>query len=136
MTSDTPSLDQRRARHAWSAVEKAKATGNINEYAREAKQLPVRIKTAGVGQALAFLNAKSSEKAQDPKRFLLLDLGGWLFDERELCPRPDGSVEPGAILKAIILGDQNLLRRVTAEALDYLQWLTRLSEAESTADGQ
>ncbi len=61
--AEQPTLEQRRALHAWKAIQalpaEDKATDN---YAREAKRLPLRIMTAGLGQALAFLDAKRGSK--------------------------------------------------------------------------
>jgi CRISPR-associated protein Cmr5 len=52
-----PTLDQRRACHSWQAVEHLKTLKKeeAKEYAGEAKKLPMRITSAGLGQALAFL---------------------------------------------------------------------------------
>lgn len=126
MSDSRPSLDQRRARHAWQVVERAAKLKEPNDFAREAKRLPVRIKTAGLGQVLAFLAAKGGEA----RRLLLVQLGDWLLKKRELAQWPQGAREDNALVKAIINGDANLLRRATEETLLYLQWLTRFSEAE------
>lgn len=131
MTDSRPTLDQRRAQHAWQAVEQARGLkgGDSQNFAQEAKRLPVRIKTAGLGQALAFLGAKAGK--DDHRSRLLTELSNWLLDERNLAtPRKDTEPHQRLIL-AIIDGDANLLRRATEEALLYLQWLTRFSEAES-----
>ena len=132
MSDNRPTLDQRRAQHAWKAVEGAGKLRDAKEFAREAKRLPVRIKTAGLGQALAFLNAKSG--VNDYRGQLLKELGDWLLKERGLAPRPKGSDGRNAVIQAIICGDATLLRRATEEALFYLQWLTRFSEAEFKPD--
>lgn len=132
MSDNRPTLDQRRAQHAWKAVEDAGQFRDAEDFAREAKRLPVRIKTAGLGQALAFLNAKSkSDKDyQDHRSRLLKELGDWLLKERRLASWPKEANDRKAVIQAIINGDANLLRRATEEALLYLQWLTRFSEAE------
>ncbi len=136
MSDGRPTLDQRRAQHAWKAVEQAGNLKETKDFAREAKRLPVRIKTAGLGQALAFLNAKSkSDKGGDDYRSrLLTELGDWLLKERGLASPTEGANDGNALIKAIINGDANRLRRATEEALLYLQWLTRFSEAEFKPD--
>ncbi len=74
MTDGHQTLDQRRAAHAWAAVEEL--PGKIGgDYAREAKRLPVRMLTSGLGHALAFLRAKS--KRGDTNERLLHDLSDW-----------------------------------------------------------
>ncbi len=136
MSDSRPTLDQRRAQHAWKTVEQAKASLNAKkdkeDFAREAKRLPVRIKTAGLGQALAFLLAKAKQdknKGEDARGRLLVALGDWLLKERELATRPNAAADR-VLIQTLINGDANLLRRATEEALLYLQWLTRFSEAE------
>lgn len=120
-------LEQQRARHAWTAVREVKgARGKIDtgEYLREAKRLPVRILTSGLGQAIAFLNAKG-EGARDR---LTGDVARWLLKERRLGS--DASQFTGrALIEEIVTGAVDL-RRATEEALSYLQWLTRFAEAE------
>ena len=134
MSDSQPTLDQRRAQHAWKAVERAGGLSDKDkkDFAREAKRLPVRIKTAGLGQALAFLNAKSN--GGDCRGRLLKELGEWLLRERRLASRPNGANDHDAVIRAIIDGDADLLRRAAEEALLYLQWLTRFSEAEFKPD--
>lgn len=134
MSDSQPTLDQRRAQHAWKAVERAGKLQDAKDFAREAKRLPVRIKTAGLGQALAFLNAKSKSDSEDYRGQLLKELGNWLLKERDLVPWPKGATDRDAVLQAIIGGDAKLLRRATEEALFYLQWLTRFSEAKFKPD--
>ena len=134
MSDSRPTPDQRRAQHAWKTVECAVHTLNDNakkDFAREAKRLPVRIKTAGLGQTLAFLLAKAkSDKGEDARDRLLVALGDWLLKERLLASQPNGAIAQDSLIQAIIKGDANFLRRATEEALLYLQWLTRFSEAE------
>lgn len=134
MSDSRPSLDQRRAQHAWQAVEQARELGPNakKDFARETKRLPVRIKTAGLGQALAFLNAKAKsdkDKGEDARGRLLVALGDWILKERRLASQPNGAIAQDSLIQAIIHGNASLLRRATEEALLYLQWLTRFSEA-------
>ena len=129
MSEGRPTLDQRRARHAWDAVERARGPRDV-DYAREAKRLPVRIRTSGLGQAVAFLNAKAGKDERDPRVTLLKDLGDWLLARRGLAAVPAGGIRRDSVMTAILGGDAGLLRRATEEALLYLQWLTRFCEAE------
>ncbi len=125
-----PTLAQRRARHAWTGVEDAKRmlrNGADKDYAREAKRLPVRIVTSGLGQALAFLNAKGG----GGRELLAKHLAQWLLVERRLAKgAAPVDVDGKALCRAIIEGDSDLLRRATGEAQSWLQWLTRFAEAE------
>ncbi len=62
--NNRPTLDQRRARHAWEAVKRAKlragphAKQDPKKFGGQAKKLPTRIMAAGLGQALAFLEGQ------------------------------------------------------------------------------
>lgn len=135
MRADTATLDQRRARHAWDAVERMKvASGNIGgDYEREVKRLPVRVLTAGLGHALAFLRAKGKQDGGDANAALLSDLADWVLDKYD---NPDsGRPQPSraALIEAIVKGDATFLQVSTDEALAYLQWLGRFAEAELKA---
>ncbi len=123
-----PTLAQRRAQHAWQAVETARGelgSADKSEYAREAKRLPVRIMTSGLGHALSFMRAKSRDAAVR----LTDDLAQWLLRERGLAGNT-ANHNSKALIGAIIEGDADFLRCATEEALLYLQWLSRFAEAE------
>ena len=127
-----PTLDQRRARHAWEAVARVKGRpGDVQKaYQREAKRLPVRTLTAGVGHALAFLKAKNNDANDE----LLRDVADWIIDKRK---RPDSPAErppADALIKEIVKGDGTFLQVTTDEVLAYMQWLTRFAEAELEDD--
>jgi CRISPR-associated protein Cmr5 len=133
--SSLPALDQRRAKHAWEAV-KAVAGAHVREvngkrepdkiakkYGTQARKLPTRIMTSGLGQALAFLKAK--DYAPD----LLRAIADWVLDKRanpdSKKPRPADD----ALLLDIVNGNSDFLRRATEETLAYLQWHNRWVES-------
>ncbi len=121
--SGTATLEQQRARHAWEAVDRAKGK-NGEDYAREAKRLPVRIMTSGLGASLAFLDAKNKTEVSD-------DLADWLLTHRRLFDRGSSQESKTKALKrAIVKRDADFLRHATEEAMLYLKWLTRFAEAE------
>ncbi len=128
MTTSGPTLDQRRAKHAWEAVQKARGrTGahgkqDFEKFTTEVKKLSMRIMASGLGQALAFLEAKKEVSG------LLAELSDWVVERRGI--RSGGA---GSLLRAVIEGDSDLLRRATDEALAYLQWLKRFVDAENLA---
>lgn len=106
-------LAQRRAAHAWGAVEQARKTGDVGEFADRAKKLPVQILVNGLGQSLAFLRAKGKAPQLEEA------LTNWMSE------RLPGN---GRLLERIVQGDSNFQRMATAEALAYLQWLVRFAE--------
>ena len=136
MSETRPTLDQQRALHAWRAVENARERDDAAEYKREARRLPVRIRTSGLGQALAFLGAKANagKGDGDASSVLLVDLDSWLLKERKLGVSVQAVGGPQTLIEHIINGDSRLLRRATEEALSYLQWLTRFAEAGIESD--
>jgi CRISPR type III-B/RAMP module-associated protein Cmr5 len=125
MRQSKPTLEQDRAQHAWSAIQKAVRLGNDDKkkYGTEVKQLPVRILAAGLGHSLAFLSAKG----EPGHTALLKDLSEWV------CQRLAGKVK-GDLLQSIVQGDSIFLRRATDESLSYLRWLVRFAEAEGLTD--
>jgi CRISPR-associated protein Cmr5 len=119
--SNVQTLDQRRAAHAWEAVQKAGALQEQDrkEFGIEAKKLPARILASGLGQALAFLEAKHQAE------LLRLALADWIAQRRP----PRNGEEPRLVVR-LIKGNADFLRFATAESLAYLTWLVRWCEAE------
>ena len=127
-----PTLDQRRARHAWQSVAQMTKHSRDHQkaYRREAKRLPVRTMTAGLGHALAFVNAKRNVANDE----LLRDVADWVLQKRG---QPESVLErpkAGALIEKIIKSDGIFLRTTTDEVLAYVQWLSRFAEAELEDD--
>jgi CRISPR-associated protein Cmr5 len=137
-----PMLEQRRAKHAWKAVEQIVADhvkkqgpkrlpdDQAKKYGRHAKRLPARIHAAGLGQALAFLYAKQ----EAPE--LLQRLGDWVLDKRH---NPFSEKPPPvekALIEAIVVGEADFLRRATEESMAWLLWLNRFADAEGLTEGE
>lgn len=117
-------LDQKRAAHAWSQVQKVKTEATPEErksFKVQIKKTPVRIVSAGLGQALAFLKAKGY--APHLQRALT-----------EWVEQRVGKAEGKDLLLRIVEGDAAFLRRATAECLAYLEWMVRFAEAEGLMD--
>jgi len=128
-------LDQRRAKHAWDAVtsfrqKDGKYEHKAKKYAGEAKKLPMRIMSAGLGPALAFVLAKAKDKKPDLTK-LHDHLTDWVVKKR-----PMKASKPNSLMESIINGDAVFLRRATDETLAYLQWLNRFAEAEGLTDDE
>ena len=139
MTADATvrqTLDQRRAAHAWSAVQTVIAShvGKCGpdevakKFAGHARQMPVRVMTAGLGQTLAFIAAKKEAP------MLLSALDDWVLVKRDRLDSDAAASEPKTLLERIIAGDAAFLRRATEEAQAYLLWLNRFVEAEGLTD--
>lgn len=128
-------LDQSRADHAWGVVkdlvkDHVKSVGgkrvpdeHAKKFGTQVKKLPTRIMTSGLGQALAFLEAK--DYAPD----LLKALADWMQKRR---PVRDG--DDKRMVVRVIQGDADFQRYATAECLAYLQWLVRFADAQALTD--
>ena len=129
-------LDQRRARHAWTQIESVQREfkrKEQDEYAGQAKKMPIRILTSGLGAALAFLLSKARTGTRDEKRHFVqlhLDLTDWVIRQRPLT----AAVNPGSLLESVIQGDADFLRLATDEVMAYLQWLNRFAEAQGLGE--
>jgi CRISPR-associated protein Cmr5 len=129
--SAAQTLDQRRAAHAWTAIQNLKRNPQQperEEYAGEAKKLPIRIMTSGLGQALAFLLAKAKDKKKSLHQ-LHEDLTDWVLRQRGLR-----GLAQDSLIRSVIEGNSDFLRQATDEVLAYLQWLNRFAEAELRSD--
>ncbi|MCI0427400.1 MAG: type III-B CRISPR module-associated protein Cmr5 [Nitrospiraceae bacterium] len=129
-------LDQRRARHAWQAVQAAKKQEGCHEmqdpkkFGGQARKLPIRIMASGLGQALAFLKAKNNAPG------LLVEIADWVLDKRANPESKKAKPGDDALLNQIITGTSDFLRRTTDEVLAYLLWLNRFAEAEGLTEGE
>jgi CRISPR-associated protein Cmr5 len=133
-----PTLEQKRALHAWKEVEDliSKYTNKKDqeEYEGEAKKLPSRIINAGLGQALAFIHAKRNKKK--PLELLEKHISDWILIERKLLPIiSNNDTPPKILLEAIVKSNSSeYLRRVTDETMAYMIWINRFLEAQIEPD--
>lgn len=119
-------LDQKRAAHAYQVVGQVKdqSEADRKQFKIQVKKLPARIIASGLGQALAFLEAKRYAPV------LRTGLAQWI-EQCEAEHNVVGAAPPGdRLLFRLIHGDSDFLRFVTAECLAYLQWLVRFTDAE------
>ncbi len=133
-----PTVDQQRAKAAWNAIEDAKKLkgDQPKAFGGHAKKLPMRIRAAGLGQALAFVRAKAHPKGETAETkegmVLLLDvLGSWVLSR---VPSPNAGKDDNALIEAILNGNSLFLRCAAAEAIAFLEWLNRFAEAEGLVD--
>ncbi|MHB1559362.1 MAG: type III-B CRISPR module-associated protein Cmr5 [Isosphaeraceae bacterium] len=116
-----PTLDQKRARHAFALVQKARLDqADLKVFKTQVKKLPARIIASGLGQALAFLEAKRYAP------HLRCGLSQWIKECGTVGEAPDDD----RLLIRLIAADNTFLRFATAECLAYLQWLGRFTDAE------
>lgn len=112
------SLSQQRAKHAWEAIQKASQRSDFGKaFADPAKKMPARIRASGLGQTVAFMRAKEGGE-------VLKVVTDW-------CHLRKLTKESGEDSLMIQFNDGTAddLRLLTAEALAYLEWLVRFSDA-------
>jgi len=119
------SLEQERAKLAWDRVLAAKEESYAGKYGQLARSAPADIQTNGLGQTLAFWNAKG--KAHH--RALLDHVSQWVKGKM-------GFSESDLLKWIINTADTDGYRRATAEAAAFLIWLKLFAEAELPKEGE
>lgn len=122
------SLEQKRAANALKVVqdiEKADYDGKFRSYV---ERLPASIVINGLGQALASELAaagRSEEGKSDSKahKRLFDEIELWLLKERKIYSEKKG------LMNAIVNGSQEEYILAQSEALAYLEWLKKFSQA-------
>ncbi|MDW8172388.1 MAG: type III-B CRISPR module-associated protein Cmr5 [Anaerolineae bacterium] len=110
-------LQQRRAAHAWEAVEQVDKKSFKKDYGSLVRSLPAMIQTDGLAHTLAFLNAKGKEHHKSAYN----TVSQWVMSQLG---------KSGNLLEALLEFSTNDYRRATSEALAYLHWLKRFVEAK------
>jgi CRISPR-associated protein Cmr5 len=110
-------LQQKRAAHAWSAVEQVDRKSFKKDYGSLVRGLPAMIQTDGLSHTLAFLKAKG----KDHHKSAYGTLSQWVMSEIG---------KDGDLLEHLLSCGTNEYRRATSEALAYLHWLKRFVEAK------
>ena len=118
------SLEQERAKAAWNCVAAVKGQSHAGKYGQLARSAPADIQANGLGQTLAFWNAKGEAH----HRALLDDVSTWVKGQMKFS-------EDSLLEWVIKTADTNGYRRATAEAIAFLTWLKRFAEAELPKEG-
>jgi CRISPR-associated protein Cmr5 len=122
--SQQRSLEQKRASDAWKCVSERVPKDHKEKYCQAAKGAMADIQINGLGQALAFWNAKRQKEAH--YKDLLAHVSDWVMDQLH---KPHDT--PNALLDWVInSASTEEYRRATSEAMAFLAWLKRFAEAE------
>ena len=144
-TKTRPTLEQRRAAHAWSFIEHVsknrkllipdksnpaslKATDQDKKLGTEIKKLSTRIIASGLGQAITFLHAKEAAPLLEQV------ISQWLLNDRPEKFNEQLKSNGKDLIDKIIHSSSANLRDQTEEALAYLPWLSRFAEAVGLMD--
>lgn len=122
-------LGQKRAAHALEAVKRLEKDNNYGNFGSYVQRLPATIVMNGLGQAMASeLAAARGCKDEDERahKTLFELVESWL-QKCNAYPKTD-------LMIAIVQGNQEDYVRAQAEALAYLDWLKKFSQAYLNGD--
>ncbi len=129
-TSSQQTLQQQRAKHAWDAVNNQNSREDKfkKEFTSNVRKLPSMVINDGLGQALAFLLAQAKGKKDDAHYVVYKAVSDWVCQQLKLNCQGTGLMD-------YLLADDTKsshYRRASTEALAYLTWLKRFTEAKET----
>lgn len=122
------SLEQRRAARALKSIKEIQDESYASKFRSYVERLPASIVMNGLGQALASELAaagrgddgKTDSKAHEK---LFNEIKDWLVKERKIYS------EKADLMSVIVSGSQDQYVLAQAEALAYLEWLKKFSQA-------
>jgi CRISPR-associated protein Cmr5 len=127
-------LGQKRAAHALETIKKLEEETNYGNFGSYVQRLPATIVMNGLGQAMAgelaaARLAKGDKMSADERAHkVLFDcVESWLF-------KSGVYEEEKGLMAAIVEGSQDDYVRAQAEALAYLDWLKKFSQAYLNGD--
>lgn len=118
------SLEQERAAHALSAVNKIKEESWAGRFRSYVERLPAAIVMNGLGQAMASELAAAGRAENDEKL-----AHKCLYDCVEKWIHCRHIYNQEKLMDAIVNGSQEQYVLAQAEALAYLEWLKKFSQA-------
>jgi CRISPR-associated protein Cmr5 len=124
--STQQTLQQRRAKHAWECIERVEQKvpdKTKKKYGSLVRGLPQLIQTDGLGQMLAFLQAKAGGNGESEHGLAYAHIANWINTEFRLNNNDE-------LLEWLLDQSTADYRRTTAEVLAYVNWLKRFAEAK------
>ncbi len=122
-------LGQKRAAHALEAIKKLEKDKNYGNFGSYVQRLPATIVMNGLGQAMAgelaaARLAKGDKMSTDERahKTLFDCVESWLFESQVYAGKM-------GLMAAIVESSQEDYVRAQAEALAYLDWLKKFSQA-------
>ncbi len=116
-------MERERAKFAYECVSKIASEPYSGNYKSYVRNLPVMIKSNGLGAALAFVFAKKNGDKNIALAYntLYSHLSDWLY-KKKIIKNSD------ALMKEIVNMDTIQYKRTTIEVLNFLIWLKKFSE--------
>lgn len=134
--SNINKLESGRAEQAYKDAEFVATRGRFNDKVKKAfrahaKDVPMMIKTNGLGATLAFIKSKAKSETEKDKReysytILYNKISDWLkSDNRNYLLANHKNKE---LIEAVVSMKSNEYRALTIEVLAYFGWLRRFAE--------
>ncbi|OQB28965.1 MAG: CRISPR system Cmr subunit Cmr5 [Euryarchaeota archaeon ADurb.Bin190] len=121
------SLEQRRAARALKSAKEIRNKSYASKFRSYVERLPASIVMNGLGQALAseFAAGRGDKGEIDSEAHekLFNEIEDWLLKERKIYS------EKTDLMSSIVSGSQEQYILAQAEALAYLEWLKKFSQA-------
>ena len=122
------SLEQRRAARALKAINEIRNESYESKFRSYVERLPASIVMNGLGQALASELAaagrgEEGKNDSEAHKRLFKEIEGWLLKERRTYSKET------KLMSAIVKGSQEQYILAQAEALTYLEWMKKFSQA-------
>lgn len=131
-------IEDGRAHHALQCAKEAQAAGadTADKYQSYAKNLPMRIKTNGLGAALAFVKAKKNGSGADASAYQHLydGIADWLQSDARAYLLVETATESNDLTEQVVSLDSTAYRAVTREVLSLLAWMRRFADGVIGAD--
>ena len=123
-------LERERIEYALAAVRESEPVDVEAQYAAKYRTmlvtLPAMIRTCGLGQSLAHLQAEAADAAGEqrpPARLVYDQIAGWLTSRRGIY-QPDGA----SLLEQVRSGGFERSAQATDEAQALLAWMTKFAD--------
>ncbi|MBI2939423.1 MAG: type III-B CRISPR module-associated protein Cmr5 [Chloroflexi bacterium] len=124
----TPRLTEAQSDEtATRVVQEVRARGRLANYRPLVRNLPVWLRQHGLGQTMAYLQARGAGRADSPYLMMYAQLGEWL---RERLGLP-----PGDVLAALTRADSRIYLLASEEASALALALRRAMAREDASPG-
>jgi CRISPR-associated protein Cmr5 len=131
-------VEQGRAHRALSFVQESvdESAEVASRYRAYVKNLPMLIKTNGLGSAMAFVKAKAQDSPPEGTAYDLLyaHVEQWLQSDQKKHLLASAEADTDDLVEQLVTMDSSTYRAVTMEVMNLLNWLRRLADGMTDAD--
>jgi len=127
--SSSKGIEGGRAAFAYECASKAKDQSYKEKYKSHVKEIPVFIKTNGLGQTFAFVNSKKNSKDGEAYKLIYDQTSEWLSKNGFINSNDD-------MVKQIISKASLDYRQLTIEVISLFVWLRRFADGLIEGDSK